>query len=365
MNRARLARDPQVRRDRENLMRAVRFDQPDWIPMTFHINAACWDHYGRDALWEAIEQHAWLFPPYRRDALRDQPSYPPYARAGEPFVDPWGCVWETTRDGIMGVVTKHPLESWDDFDSYQPPDPDTTTHWGPIDWERAAEEMGPSISQSCIPSGEIGHNHTWLRLIDIRGYERVLLDMADGDPRIDRLLDLLEAFNVGLVERYVVRAGATWMGFAEDLGMQRGPMLSPEQFRRHIKPRYQRMMALAREAGCIVHVHADGDLRSLVDDLLQCPIDVLNLQDRVHGIAWLRERLKGRVCLEVDIDRQQVTVEGSRRDIDDWIGRLVAELGGPEGGLMMIYGLYPGVPWENALAVMDAMERYAGYFRRP
>jgi hypothetical protein len=29
---------------------------------------------------------------------------------------------------------------------------------------------------------------------------------------------------------------------------------------------------------------------------------------------------------------------------------------------MLIYGLYPGVPLENARALMDAMERYTGYF---
>ena len=30
----------------------------------------------------------------------------------------------------------------------------------------------------------------------------------------------------------------------------------------------------------------------------------------------------------------------------------------PDGGLMMIYGLYPGVPMKNTEALMDAMERY-------
>ena len=29
---------------------------------------------------------------------------------------------------------------------------------------------------------------------------------------------------------------------------------------------------------------------------------------------------------------------------------------------MLIYGLYPGVPLNNVRAVMDAMERYAGYY---
>ena len=29
---------------------------------------------------------------------------------------------------------------------------------------------------------------------------------------------------------------------------------------------------------------------------------------------------------------------------------------------MMIYGLYPDVPLENAAALMDAMERYSTYY---
>ncbi len=29
----------------------------------------------------------------------------------------------------------------------------------------------------------------------------------------------------------------------------------------------------------------------------------------------------------------------------------------------MIYGLYAGVPLENVKALMDAMERYAGFYR--
>ncbi len=32
-----------------------------------------------------------------------------------------------------------------------------------------------------------------------------------------------------------------------------------------------------------------------------------------------------------------------------------------EGGLMLVYGLYPGTPLENARAVMDAMEHYSDY----
>ena len=40
---------------RDNLLRAIRFEKPDYIPMTFHINAACWNHYDQNALLDLME----------------------------------------------------------------------------------------------------------------------------------------------------------------------------------------------------------------------------------------------------------------------------------------------------------------------
>jgi len=347
---------------RENLLRVVRFERPEYIPMTFHINGACWHHYPSGDLQDLMEAHPLLFPDLRRSPDPVEPDYPSFARAGEPFTDPWGCVWETAVDGIIGAVVRHPLESWDDLESYSPPDPDETTHWGPIDWEKEAEDAGPAISQKCLPNGEIGHNHTWLRLIDLRGYQNAILDMADDEPRLLRVLDMLEDFNSGLVRNYIAFGHAEWLGFAEDLGMQQGPMLSPQHFRKYIKPSYQRLMKMARDAGCTVHVHADGDLRILMDDLLDCGVDVINLQDRVNGVDWIAEHLAGRICIDLDIDRQDVTVRGTPEEVGALVREEVEKLGSKQGGLMMIYGLYPGVPLRNVEALMDAMEKYASYY---
>ena len=185
--------------------------------------------------------------------------------------------------------------------------------------------------------------------------------MADDEPRFRELVRMVEEFNLATVRRYV-ELGAEWMGYPEDLGMQVGPMLSPAHFREYIKPVYERLMAPAIEAGCVVHMHSDGDIRVLADDLVASGVSVLNLQDLVNGIDWIAERFAGRVCIDLDIDRQEVTHHGTPEDIDKLIRREVETLGSRRGGLMMIYGLYPGVPLENAKALMDAMERYAGFY---
>jgi hypothetical protein len=66
--------------------------------------------------------------------------------------------------------------------------------------------------------------------------------------------------------------------------------------------------------------------------------------------------------VDLDIDRQVVTPRGTPADIDRLIRTEVETLGSRKGGLLLIYGLYPGVPLRNAAAVMDAMERYAGFY---
>jgi uroporphyrinogen-III decarboxylase len=120
-------------------------------------------------------------------------------------------------------------------------------------------------------------------------------------------------------------------------------------------------MAPARAAGCVIHMHADGDLRALAPDLLDCGIDVLNLQDLVNGLDWIADNLTGRICVDLDIDRQRITRFGTPAEIDAHIREAVTKLARPEGGLMMTHGLMPGLPLENVAALMDAMERYATY----
>jgi uroporphyrinogen decarboxylase len=172
---------------------------------------------------------------------------------------------------------------------------------------------------------------------------------------------MLEDFNLALVQRYI-KLGVEWMSYPEDLGMQFGPMLSPKQFREYIKPSYQRLMQPALDANCIIHMHSDGDIRTLADDLVGSGVQVINLQDLVNGIDWIAAHFAGKVCIDIDIDRQKITPKGNPRNIDELIREEVQKLGSKDGGLMMIYGLYPGVPLENIKALMDAMEKYATYY---
>ncbi len=344
----------------DNTLRAIRFERPEYIPMIFWINPACWHHYPHDLLFELMDEHPLLFPDFNSEN-KTAPDLAPWERAGAPYTDTWGCVWETTDDGITGSVTQHPLKDWDAFRDFTPPDPAQTNGMAAIDWSAIKAKIQNAETEGKHAAGSLEHGHAFLRLSYLRGYENLLFDMADGDKRLFRLIEMVESFSLGIVRRYV-DSGVAMMRYPEDLGMQIGPMLSPEQFRTYIKPLYEHVMAPARDAGCLIHMHSDGDIRDLAADLTDSGVDALNLQDLVNGIDWIEANLKGRICIDLDIDRQQVTRFGTPGQIDELLRREVQQLGSPEGGLMMIFGLYPGVPVENVKALMEAMEKYAAFY---
>jgi len=345
---------------KENILKAIRFEKPDHIPMIYAISGACWHQYDQDALQDLMEAHPLLFPNFKRQETVT-PYYGVCGRKDEPFTDQWGCVWETSMDGITGSVHGHPLQDWSAFDTYEPPDPNKTNGLTDVDWEQRRASAKKQKENGQLVSAGLPHGHTFLRLCDIRGYENLLFDMMDEEPRLPRLIEMVEDFNYQFVKN-CMELDPDIMAFPEDLGMQVGPMLSPEHFCKYIKPVYQKIMKPARDSGCIVQMHSDGDIRTLVDDLIDSGVEVINLQDLVNGIDWIAEKFAGNVCIDLDIDRQDIVPRGTPEQIDALIREEVEKLGSKKGGLMMIHGMYPGVPLENAGALMDAMEKYAGYY---
>jgi len=347
---------------RENKIRAYRFQGPEWIPVAAGFAPLAWDHYDPNDLEELMLGHPLLFPGYVRGSIYpDNVNIPPDMFAGRPYTDGWGCVWETSHTGMVGTVTTHPLERWESFENFCPPDPGRHNGMYPLDWESLREGVRQARAQGAFIALGLPHGHTFLRMQDLRGYQNFIYDMAEEHPSLAKLVSMVESFNVTLIERFL-DLGPDMVAVPEDLGMQRSPMLSPAMFKRYIKPSYMRMMGLIRGRGALVHLHSDGHILDLADDLLECGCDVLNLQDLVNGIDNIRRTLKGRVAIDLDVDRQNVTHAGSPGDVTDLIREEIEKLGSKEGGLSLCYQPWPPAPIENIRAAFTALERFCTYY---
>jgi hypothetical protein len=106
-------------------------------------------------------------------------------------------------------------------------------------------------------------------------------------------------------------------------------------------------------------MHTDGHVVEILPDLIDCGADVLNPQVGANGLDSLARECKGRVCIDLDLDRQMFPF-CTPDDIDDHIREAVEVLGSPEGGLWLKAELGPDIPLENMDAVCTAMEKYRG-----
>lgn len=330
-------------RDREDFLRWVTMKGGVGIYSRVIITNPVWRQYGRALDW--LEG----FSPYVDVSIGRQSDRQAYSSTA----DCWGCGWIYPLEALDGQCVGHPIRSWPDLSAYSPPSPDAYADWGQA---RAAVEQ--SRLEGRVAVGGTDHGFVFLRMTYLRGFENLMCDMAEGRPELFELAGMIEDYWLGVARRWA-ELGVDVIEFGDDLGLQHGLPISPEMWRRYIKPSYRRVFSYCRSQGVHVYLHTDGWIVDIIPDLIECGVSVLNPQDFVNGLDNLRRVARGKVSLELDIDRQSVTVFGTPEDIDSHILNCVETLGGPEGGLSFIWGVYPGTPLANIEAVVRALGRYA------
>jgi len=346
---------------RENYLRNARREGPEWMPCTVALSGATWNQLGQE-LEEVCARHPILFPGFekgKRDFARieEEIVYTP----GVSFTDNWGCVWESPIEGLEGIVSGHPLADWSAMETWRPPDPMAQADRAPVDWAANLENVRKTKEAGGLTHGGLPHGYLFMRLYYLRGFENLMEDVATGEPRLQRLIDILVEQNLVIVQQWL-SAGVDIMEFAEDLGTQKASCIGARHFARWLTPAYSKLMQPAHESSALVALHSDGYIMDIMDELLVAGVDIINPQDLCNGIDDLAREVKGRACIRLDIDRQTVVPFGTRAEIRGLIEEEVRKLGSSEGGLEMIAGIYPPTPAENVDALCDAMEEFRTYW---
>ncbi|MCA5960968.1 hypothetical protein LC724_11910 [Blautia sp. RD014234] len=72
--------------DRDNVLKAIRFETPKYIPMKFVINDSCWNAYPQKELFDLMEEHPFLFPDFERKEI---PYVPDYSNVAQKITPIW------------------------------------------------------------------------------------------------------------------------------------------------------------------------------------------------------------------------------------------------------------------------------------
>jgi hypothetical protein len=337
--------------ERENYLRALEFRSPQWIPSSVNFAQIVWHRY-RERLEEIVLAHPRLFAGHRKGTVSFD-DFPPVYRGGEHYRDNWGCLWYTEIAGLEGQVVQSPLEEWSALESYRPPDFRTQSERGSRDWAAIRRDIEAKKRRGELTMGD--GERLFDRLYFLRGFENLMVDIATDDPHLPRLVELLLRYELGLVRRWL-ELGVDVVGFHTDIGAQDRLMISPEQFRRHIKPMFKEIFQTCRRAGAHVALSSDGRLLEIVDDLVECGVSMHDPQLRANTLEGIETRYKGKLCINLDLDRQMFafcTPADIRRQVEEAVERLLL----PEGGLMVFGSIYDEkTPLANIEALCTALE---------
>jgi uroporphyrinogen decarboxylase len=189
------------------------------------------------------------------------------------------------------------------------------------------------------------------------------LGMLAAEPReVHRFLDALTEHHLANLERFLASTGAhiDVIVFGDDLGMQTGPLISPQMYREFFKPRHSLLWQRAKELAPVrVMLHSCGGLRPLISDLIEAGLDAMNpVQTSCDGMdpaELKREFGRDLVLWGGGCDTRTVLPHGSPEEVRRHVDERVRILG-PGGGFVFqqVHNILANVPAENVVAMLDA-----------
>jgi uroporphyrinogen decarboxylase len=152
--------------------------------------------------------------------------------------------------------------------------------------------------------------------------------------------------------------GVDAMYFTDDWGTQTSLMISPAMWRSYFKDLYRKLFDEVHRLGMQVIFHSCGNVMSIVPDLIDVGLDVLDpLQPRAMDVAEVAKRFGRCLSFSGGIDVQNLLVFGSPRQIKDAVRQIIDTLGCPAGGGLIVAPanlVTPEVPLENFRALFEA-----------
>ncbi|MCL5998190.1 MAG: hypothetical protein M1546_19385 [Chloroflexi bacterium] len=316
----------------EDRIKAMNFSCPELIPVQVYFLPAAWCRY-RQALDEIIDRHPAIFEKSAHNPDYDAVSGT-YVEGSH--VDVWGCVWSNIHEGMEAIVTGHPVPTRE------------------------------TVRCLKLPEKDAGfpHGFMYLRLADLRGFEELMIDFAEEPPELRMLIDTVLAYNLRQAQlRLEGMKGqpGTILYFGDDLGTQTALPISPGKWRKYLKPCYQQIYKPFVDAGYSIYMHTDGHIHEIIPDLIDVGVKVVNPQSRANGLDNLARVCKGKVCVDIDLDRQLFPL-ATPAEIDAHVREAVEKLGSRVGGLWLKAEINYEVPLENVEAICTALEKYRSYY---
>jgi uroporphyrinogen decarboxylase len=181
------------------------------------------------------------------------------------------------------------------------------------------------------------------------------MDLAIPEYIIDRLLEV----HLANLETVLQLAGdkLDMIYTYDDVATQNSLLISPEAWRKSVKPRHQKILDLIHRYGKPAMYHCDGAVAPLIPELIDIGVNVLNpIQPDSRGMepAGLKAKYGQQLTFHGGVDIIKTLPRGSVEQVRQEVRARVQVLGAGGGYIMCSsHHIQPDTPLENVLAMYD------------
>lgn len=276
------------------------------------------------------------------------------------YVDAWGVTWKKPPSSAYWDIVDTPIKepTLEAIKNYNWPDPDDPSRYTGL--KERCQDLYHNTEYAVVMD-TIGFGIFGQAAHQLRGFENFLLDLAKNKDFAEALINRVADFHEAVWSNILDRAGK-YIHVAmvlDDVCTQNGPMMSPETFRKIIKPSQKRVWQLIKEkSNAALFYHSCGSVRKFIPDFIEMGVDILN-PVQVSAVAMDPKELKSEFGKDLvfwggGCDTQYVLPFGTPDDVEQEVKKRISELA-PGGGFVFnpVHNIQPQVPPENILKMFD------------
>ncbi|MGQ9691583.1 MAG: uroporphyrinogen decarboxylase family protein [Thermoproteota archaeon] len=135
-------------------------------------------------------------------------------------------------------------------------------------------------------------------------------------------------------------------------------LISPLQWRRFLKPRYEKLADIIHRGGAFFHFHSDGWIEPIIQDLVEIGVDVLEpIQPECMNVRRIKERFGDELSFEGGIGVQTLPFK-NRMEVEEEVRDAMKNLGPTGYTLRPSHTILRNTPVENIITLYEAANKH-------